>query len=55
MTEPYEIEYWCKEFPDLDKEDIIALLEAAELDALEEKAELDKSIDDKYNYDTYSK
>ena len=46
MTEPYEIEYWCKEFPDLDKEDIISLLEAAELD---------KSIDDKYNYDTYSK
>ena len=46
MIEPYEIEYWCKEFPDLDREDIIDLMEASELDKL---------VDDRYNYDTYSK
>ena len=41
-----EVEYWAKEFPDLEKEDIADLLEAFELDKL---------VDDKYNYDTYSK
>ena len=41
-----EIDYWCKEFPDLDRDVIEDLLEACELDKL---------VDDKYNYDTYSK
>ena len=46
MISEEEIDYWCKEFPDLDREVIEDLLEAAELDKL---------VDDKYNYDTYSK
>ena len=31
-VEEYEIEYWCKEFPELDRQDIIDLLEALEDD-----------------------
>ncbi len=53
MTEPYEIEYWCKEFPSLDKQDVIDLLEAVQDDA--DQRRLDKQKDDRYNYDTYSK
>ncbi len=31
-VEEYEIEYWCKEFPDLAREDIADLLQALEDD-----------------------
>jgi hypothetical protein len=53
IVDPDEIEYWCKEFPSLDRQDVIDLLEACQDDA--DQRRLDKQKDDRYNYDTYSK
>ena len=32
LVEEYEIDYWCKEFPELEREDIADLLQALEDD-----------------------
>ena len=48
VTFEEEVDYWCDEFPDLSREDIAETLR-------EFDSSVDKSIDDSYNYDTYSK
>ncbi len=50
MTFEEEVDYWSTEFPDLTLEEI-----ASTLKEYEEDESVDKSIDDSYNYDTYSK
>ena len=40
-----EIEYWMNEYPDLDREEVIELLEAIELDDKERREYLDDLFD----------
>ena len=34
--DPEEVNYWCKEFPDLDRDEVISILEVIEINELKE-------------------
>ena len=53
VTFEEEVDYWCEEFPSLSREEIDSIFK--EYEEYEKDESVDKSIDDSYNYDTYSK